>query len=96
MVQDTIEILQLQYTDKVVDVCCAGGDSRAPTVAARRTLWTRSLTCPLGATTDAVVDVLAQFIDGCGRPCDHAATFFATLEVPQLQFIAGVGGHSSL
>ena len=40
----TIEILQLQCTDKVVDVCFAGpvvlgfsrgGDSRAPTVAAR-------------------------------------------------------------
>ena len=42
-VQDTIEILQLQYTEKVIDVFCAGpalecrrgGDSRAPTVAAR-------------------------------------------------------------
>ena len=44
LVLETIEILQLQYTDKVVDVCCAGPavlgcsreeDSRAPTVAAR-------------------------------------------------------------
>ena len=31
--------------------------------------------CPLCATTDALVDDVAQFIDGCGRPCDHAATF---------------------
>ena len=39
----TIEILQLQYTDKVIDVSCAGPalecrrgvDSRAPTVASR-------------------------------------------------------------
>ena len=23
-----------------------------------------------------VVDDVAQFIDGCGRPCDHAATFY--------------------
>ena len=36
------KILQLQYIDKVIDVCCAGprcafsvGDSRDPTVAAR-------------------------------------------------------------
>ena len=70
----------MQYIDKVIDVCCAGpavlgcsrgGDSRAPTVAA----LTKSLTCPLCATTGAVVvDVLAQFIDGYGRPCAYAAT----------------------
>ena len=30
--------------------------------------------CPLCATTDAVVDDVPQFIDGCGRPCDHTAT----------------------
>ena len=44
-VQRTLEIL-LQYIDKVIDVCCAGpanscavvGDSRDPTVAARRML----------------------------------------------------------
>ena len=49
-VQKTIEILQLQFIDKVFDVCCAGpavlgcrrgGDSRAPTVAARFA-WTLS------------------------------------------------------
>ena len=52
-----IEILQLQYIDKVVDVGCAG-----------------VVACPLCAATDAVVDVLTQFIDGCGRRCDAAAT----------------------
>ena len=44
MVPFTIEVLQLQYIDKVVDVCCAcptvpgcscREDSRAPTVAPR-------------------------------------------------------------
>ena len=31
-----------------------------------------------------------------GRRCDHAATLgLATVEVPQIQFIAGVSGHSS-
>ena len=49
-----VEILQLQSIDKVVDVCCTGpavlgcsrgGDSRAPTVAARFA-WTLSLPCP--------------------------------------------------
>ena len=33
---------------------------------------------------------------GYGRPCVHAATLgLATVEVPQIQFIAGVSGHSS-
>ena len=41
-----------------------------------------------------LVDDVAQFINGCGRPCDHAATV-ATVEVPQIPFIAGVGGHCS-
>ena len=66
-----MEILQLQYIDKVIDVFCAGpagscavvGDSRDPTVAARRFL-DQIVACPLFATTGAVVvDVLAQFID---------------------------------
>ena len=60
-VQKTIEILQLQFIDKVFDVCCAGpassrvqSERRAPTVAARRILaWTRLSTCPLMSTTDA-------------------------------------------
>ena len=43
-----------------------------------------------------VVDVpVVQFIDGCGRRCDHAATSGLLLEVPQTQFIARVRGHSS-
>ena len=29
-----------------------------------------------------------------GSPCDHAATVCPAHEVPQTQFIAGVGGHS--
>ena len=41
-----------------------------------------------------LVDDVAQFIDGCGRPCDHAATV-ATVAVPQIQFIARVRGQSS-
>ena len=50
--------------------------------------WIRWLTCPLCSSTGVslpeqkTVEVpqlqcrclLAQFIDGCGRPCDHAAT----------------------
>ena len=67
-----IEILQLQYIDKVIDVFfCAGpagscavvGDSRDPTLAARLILDSCCMS----------VD-FAQFIDGCERPCDHAAT----------------------
>ena len=46
--------------------------------------------------TDKMVDVhVVQFIDGYGRRCDHAATSGLVLEVPQTQFIARVGGHSS-
>ena len=35
----------------------------------------------------------AQFIDGCGRPCDHAATF--CFRQWKSRSSAGVGGHSS-
>ena len=28
------------------------------------------------------------FIDGYGRPCEHAATFGLAMKVPQIQFIA--------
>ena len=75
-VRFTTEFHQLQYIDKVVDVCyvgpanSSGGDSHScnslnsgPVVA-----------CPLCATTDAVVDNVAQFIDGGGRRCGAAAT----------------------
>ena len=51
--------------------------------------------CPLCATTDAgwwSMSLLAQVIDGYGRPCDHAETV-ATVEVPHFQFIAGAGGR---
>ena len=48
--------------------------------------------CPLCATTDALVDDVAQFIDSFGRPCDDAETV-ATVEFPRIQFIAGAGGQ---
>ena len=41
------------------------------------------------------MSLFVQFIDGYGRRCDHAATSDLVLEVPQTQFIARVGGHSS-
>ena len=41
------------------------------------------------------MSLFMQFIDGCGRPCAYAATSGLSLEVPQTQFIARAGGHSS-
>ena len=41
-----------------------------------------------------MVDDMAQIIDSYGRPCGHAETV-ATMEVPQIQFIARVSGHFS-
>ena len=41
------------------------------------------------------MSLFMQFIDGCGRPCAYAATSGLLLEVPQTQFIARAGGHSS-
>ena len=41
------------------------------------------------------MSLFVQFIDRCGRRCDHAATLGLLLEVPQTQFIARVGRHSS-
>ena len=41
-----------------------------------------------------IVDDMVQFIDIYGRPCGHAETV-ATVEVPQIQFIARVRGQSS-
>ena len=69
--QKTIEILPLQYIDKVIDVVVQVQQVRAQswvTVEIPQlqlvSSWTMSLTCPLCATTRAVVvDVLAQFID---------------------------------
>ena len=40
------------------------------------------------------MSLFLQFIDGYERPCGHAATSGLPLEVPQIQFIAGVSGHS--
>ena len=83
MVLFTIEILQLLYMDKVIDVGCAGPANSSGSVVEEIAelpqlqlieLWTWSFTRPLCATTDAVVDVLTQFIDGCGRRCGAAAT----------------------
>ena len=76
-VQETIEILQLQYTDKVIDAVCAGpASSRVHTWRRQPSshscsplkLWTRSLTRLLCATTSTRGAVQ----QGCGRPCDHA------------------------
>ena len=106
MVRFTIVILQLQYIDKVVVVCCG------------RQL--RSHSCSLFSSLDKVVDMPVVFNPRCwvqwsrscstsvkvvdipvdavhrrfSRPCDHAATV-ATVDVPQIQFIAGVCRQSS-
>ena len=41
------------------------------------------------------MSLFTQFIDGYGRPCAFAPTSGLSLEVPQTQFIARAGGHSS-
>ena len=56
-VQKTIEILQLQFIDKMVDFCCAGPadssllsvrrQSRSHSSSSSIRAWTRSLPCPL-------------------------------------------------
>ena len=70
----TTEILQLQYIDKVLNVsvvhvqqCRRGEDSRVPTVAL---VELRTGCCMPVVCNDRcrVVDDLAHFIDGCGRP----------------------------
>ena len=52
--------------------------------------------CPLCATTDAVWSMtwrsLSTVVD---VPVIMQRRFVSTVEVPQIQFIAGVGGHSS-
>ena len=57
VVRLTTEILQLQYIDKVVDVCCAG-----PAIV-DRLLHARCV-----QRQDPVVDDVAQFIDGVDVP----------------------------
>ena len=83
-----LEILQLQYIDKMVDLCCAGpsslGSGREETVEIPQlqlVSWTWSFTRPLCATTDAN-----------GR-CPHAVHHVPVImqlrctgEVPQIQF----------
>ena len=69
----------LLYNDR-----CLGSDSAEHcgiSAVAVLTRWSMSL--------------FVQFIDGNGRPCDHAATSGLSLEVPQTQFVARVRGHSS-
>ena len=80
-VQKIMEILQMQYIDKVIDVCCAGsrcalsvGDSRDPTVAAR-------------FFSDQVVDIPVVSTTGFGVEVQKTAT------VPQLQHIRQGGRH---
>ena len=75
------EILQLQYIDKVIDVCCAGprcalsvGDSRVPTVAARF-FSDQVVDIPVVSTTVVGVDVQK------------------TVTVPQLQHIRQGGRY---
>ena len=41
------------------------------------------------------MSLFVQFNRRYGRRCDHAATSGLSLEVPQTQFIARAGGHSS-
>ena len=80
-VQKIIEILHMQYIDKVIDVCCAGprcalsvGDSRDPTVAAR-------------FLSDQVVDIPVVSTTGAGIEVQKTVT------VPQLQHIRQGGRH---
>ena len=101
------EILQLQYIDKVIDVCCAGpwcafivGDSRDPTVAARFSSG-QVVDIPVVFNDRLGVKVLTRWsisllavIDTFWTSCVHAATSALVLEVPQFQIIARAGGHS--
>ena len=71
MVRFTTEILQLQYIDKVIDVCCAGpqflrscGRQSRSHSCSSFLPWTKSLTCPLCSTTDAA----CQSAENCFGP----------------------------
>ena len=83
MVEKTIEIPQLQYIDKVVDVCCAGPASASAiceeTVEITQLqlieFWTGCCVPVVCNDRCRMVDDMAQFIDSYVRPCDHAATF---------------------
>ena len=103
MVQKTVEILQLQFIDKVFDVCCASPASSGAvgeeTVEIPQLqlveFWTRLLHARC---------VHRQMLSG-GRCWRSSSTVMdvpvimqrrgvATVEVPQIQIIAGVSGHS--
>ena len=91
---ETVELPQLQPIER--GHCC-----RMPVVCNNRCRVVpsaensrRSRSC--SALTIWSMSLLAQFIDGYGRPYDHAATLgLATVEAPHIQFIARVSGHSS-
>ena len=74
------EILQLQHIDKVIDVFVqvqhvVRSRGRQPSSHSCCSLiFGPVVACPLCATTDALVDDVAQFIDSFGCPCDHAET----------------------
>ena len=76
-----IEILQLQYMDQMVDVCCAGP---ASSVSGREDLSSSHSCSPYFGPGRSharcvqrqppMIDVLMQFIDIGGRRCGVAAT----------------------
>ena len=75
LVQETIEILQLQYTDKVIVVPVvpvqfpsAGVEKTAELPHCSRRALDKVVDMPVCTTTSAH-DAVQQ---GCGRPCDHA------------------------
>ena len=78
--------------------CCSWTRLVTPVVVQRQVLGVDSAEkCGISAVavlTKWSMSLLAQFIDGYGRRCDHAATSGLLLEVPQTQFIARVRGHS--
>ena len=107
-VQKNIEILQLQYTDKVIDVLVvpvqcpsAGVEKTAELHIAVVELWTRSLTRPLCAATNAcseraencegsAVAALFKVVDisvVAQRLIPMVLFVQQTTEIPQLQYI---------
>ena len=91
LVQLSIEILQLQYIDKVIDVSVVQVQ-QVRVQSVRRQSRTHGQGCCMPVvwsmswgSSSTVVDV----------PVIMQRRWFATVEVPQVQFIAGVGGHSS-
>ena len=117
-IQKVIEILLLQYIDKVIDVGCRscssrsirGGDSRAPTVAPiawtvvamplvvqRQLLWSRRQKTAQVPQLQYVfvVDGVHSWTRLLTCPLLSTTWLLTTVEVPQIQFIACRGGHSS-